>query len=84
MIHALEVAPTQQKAQLLQLLQTNAEDKVGQVLSIFKNCGVDEWAIELKEKYLTTAYQHLEDIAVLSNRKKPLTELARFLVQREY
>ena len=84
MIHALEVAPTQQKAQLLQLLQTNAEDKVGQVLAIFKNCGVDEWAIELKEKYLTTAYQHLEDIAVLSIRKKPLTELARFLVQREY
>ena len=84
MIHALEVAPTHQKAQLLQLLETNAEDKVEQVLAIFKNCGVDEWAIELKEKYLTTAYQHLEDIAVLSIRKKPLTELARFLVQREY
>ena len=84
MIHALEVAPTHQKAQLLQLLETNAEEKVDQVLAIFKNCGVDEWAIELKEKYLTTAYQHLEDIAVLSIRKKPLTELARFLVQREY
>ena len=84
MIHALEVAPEDQKMRLLQLLENYADDKVEQVLSIFKNCGVDEWAIELKEKYLSTAYQHLEDIAVVSNRKKPLIELARFLVQREY
>ena len=84
MIHALEVAPNDQKMRLLQLLETNTDDKVAQVLSIFKNCGVEEWAIELKEKYLSTAYQHLEDIAVVSNRKKPLIELARFLVQREY
>ncbi|MCY7422172.1 MAG: polyprenyl synthetase family protein [Chitinophagaceae bacterium] len=84
MIHALEVAPENEKARLLQLLEGNEEDKVEQVLTIFKNCGVDEWAIELKDKYLTSAYQHLEDIAVVSNRKKPLVELARFLVQREY
>ena len=84
MIHALEVASEDQKLRLLQLLATNADDKVTQVLSIFKNCGVDDWAIELKEKYLATAYQHLEEIAVLSNRKKPLIELARFLVQRDY
>ena len=42
-----------------------------------------EYAVQLKEKYIETALQHLEDIAVVSIRKKPLTELANFLVQRE-
>jgi geranylgeranyl diphosphate synthase type II len=45
---------------------------------------VDEWALELKNKYLDEALEHLEDIAVLSKRKQPLAELARFLVQREH
>jgi geranylgeranyl diphosphate synthase type II len=54
------------------------------MLSIFKSCGVDAWAKELKEKYVGAAFTHLEDIAVLSARKKPLKELAGFLVQRDY
>jgi geranylgeranyl diphosphate synthase, type II len=44
---------------------------------------VDDWANELKEKYLNLAHQHLDEIAVLSKRKEPLKELAAFLVQRE-
>ena len=62
----------------------NPADKVQKVLEIFKTCGVDEWARELKEKYLQTALTHLNDIAVLSSRKGPLEELAAFLIQREY
>lgn len=84
MIHALEVAEGAQKQELMTLLTTNPADKVERVLMIFKSCGVDAWARELKEKYLSTAYQHLEDIAVVSTRKKPMIELARFLVQRDY
>jgi geranylgeranyl diphosphate synthase type II len=45
---------------------------------------VDAWATSLKEKYLQTALQHLDDIAVVSTRKKPLMELADFLIQRDY
>ena len=30
---------------------------------------------EVKGKYITNAFQHLEDIAVLSVRKKPLDRL---------
>ncbi len=66
------------------LLAGNHPEKVSRVLKIFKECGVDEWAVKLKEKYVATAYQHLEDIAVLSVRKKSLKELAEFLVQRDY
>ncbi|WP_018612229.1 polyprenyl synthetase family protein [Segetibacter koreensis] len=84
MIHALEVATNEQKEELQNIMAINPEDKVKKVLSIYKSCGVDEWARSLKEKYVTEAFQHLEDIAVLSVRKKPLQQLASFLVQREY
>jgi geranylgeranyl diphosphate synthase, type II len=82
-IHALETASNQQKQELEQLLKTNDEAKVERVLSIFKDCKVDEWARELKEKYMQEAFAHLEDIAVLSRRKEPLKQLALYLIQRE-
>ena len=84
MIHALEVAAPATKKLLLQLMKENPADKVRSVLDIFKQCGVDKWAVDLKEKYTNLAFQHLEDIAVMDKRKKPLKELAAFLVQREY
>lgn len=84
MLHALEVANAEQRSRLLQLMQQNPPDKVEQVLQIFRDCNIDEWAKELKDKYLQTALQHLEAIAVRSVRKEPLQELANFLIQREY
>jgi geranylgeranyl diphosphate synthase type II len=84
LLHALEVCSDEQRTELKGLLQTNEDDKVNKVLKIFKNCNVDEWANELKEKYLATALKHLEDIAVISSRKKPLHELADFLIQRDH
>jgi len=44
---------------------------------------VDEWAKELKQKYFSFALEHLEEIAVRSVRKKPLEELAEFLMERD-
>jgi len=86
MIHALETADQGQLAELDRLMHDagiNAAEKVDGFLRIFKDCKVDEWARELKEKYLQTALSHLDDIAVLSNRKNPLQELAAFLVSRD-
>ncbi len=84
LLHALEVASSDQKSKLLQLMKENPSNKVEEVLNIFKACNVDAWANSLKDKYLQTALQHLEDIAVVSVRKKPLVELADFLIQRDY
>ena len=84
MIHALEIAGREQKEELQRLMTGDFEDKVARVLLVYKSCGVDEWARSLKDKYLSEALRHLEDIAVVSVRKKPLKELASFLVQREY
>ena len=84
LIHALEVAPDKQKAELKKLISGNSSDKVEKVLKIFKDCEVDKWAQDLKNKYITTAFERLEDIAVLNVRKEPLKRLAEFLVQRDY
>jgi len=83
LIHALEVATSKQAKDLKNLLQNNPVDKIDKVLKIFKLCNVDEWAKKLKDKYLQVALTHLEEIAVLSERKKPLKELAEYLIQRE-
>jgi geranylgeranyl diphosphate synthase type II len=84
LIHALETASPSEKEELEHLLQSNDDKKVDGVLNIFKQCKVDEWAKALKEQYSTEAFQHLDDVAVVSKRKEPLKELAAFLVQREH
>jgi geranylgeranyl diphosphate synthase type II len=84
LIHALETAPAAQKEKLEELLHANTENKVAEVTTIFRQCGVDEWARALKEAYLQQAMQHLEDVAVLSARKKPLKDLAHYLISREH
>ena len=77
------MAKPAQREELLRLLKTNEEGKIAAVLEIYKDCNVDEWAKELKSKYLEIAMDHLEDTAVLSVRKKPLKELAHYLMDRE-
>lgn len=83
LIHALESATAGQKTELLRLMKDNPADKVQRVLDIFKACHADEWARALKQQYLNKALQHLDDTAVVSARKKPLRELADYLIQRE-
>ncbi|HET6995546.1 MAG TPA: polyprenyl synthetase family protein [Chitinophagaceae bacterium] len=84
LIHALENATASQKKELHKLIAGTAPGKVENTIRIFKECKVDEWALQLKNKFLDEAYIHLEDIAVLSKRKEPLKELAGFLVKREH
>ncbi|NDF98874.1 MAG: hypothetical protein EB101_08115, partial [Chitinophagia bacterium] len=83
LIHALQCASEKDKQTLLSLLQSNPADKVERVLAIYKNCGVDQWALSLKQQLLDKALENLEQIAVLSARKVPLRELAAYLIQRE-
>ncbi len=84
LIHAFEVAGDARKKELQKLMAGESSDKIEKVLQIFHECKVDEWALQLKNKYLDEALVHLEDIAVLSKRKAPLKELAYYLVKREH
>ena len=84
LIHALESGSAAQKLALQELMKGNTSDKVEKIISIFQDCKVDKWALQLKNKYLNEALAHLEDIAVLSRRKDPLIALAHFLIKRDY
>jgi len=83
LLHALQTAGANERKELEELLQTDSEDKVARVLRIFRTCGVDQWAKELKERYANEAFAHLDDVAVVSARKTPLMELGHYLIQRD-
>lgn len=82
LIRALETANPTQLETLNTLLAADSEDKVEKVLEIFRACKVDAWAEDLKQKYMQEAMAHLEAIAVVSTRKKPLVDLANYLMNR--
>jgi geranylgeranyl diphosphate synthase type II len=84
LIHALETASGSEKTKLEKLLVSNAGNKVSEVLSLYKKFKVDEWAKQLKEKYLQEAFTHLDKISVEPARKEPLKKLALYLVEREH
>ena len=84
LIHAFEVASDAGKKELQRLVAGDSSDKIEKVLQIFRDCKVDEWALQLKNRFLDEALVHLEDIAVLSKRKAPLKDLAYYLVKREH
>ncbi|MBK7347377.1 MAG: polyprenyl synthetase family protein [Chitinophagaceae bacterium] len=73
----------QQKNEFNALLQSSNKEKVGKMLLLYKSCGADIYARQLKEKYYKQALQNLEEVAVISSRKKALQNLAEFLLNRE-
>jgi geranylgeranyl diphosphate synthase, type II len=84
LIRAMETATDAQRREMIALEKADPDTRIEGMLKLFRVCGVDAWARELKEKYLQSALRHLEDTAVLSRRKEPLQQLAAFLVQRDY
>jgi geranylgeranyl diphosphate synthase type II len=84
LIHTLETVSPNAKKELKKQERNNGNDKIEKTLEIFRDAKADQWALQLKDKYLDEALVHLEDIAVLSKRKEPLKELAHFLVRRDH
>ncbi len=83
LIHALEVASGNHLQELKYLLENDPPDKVEKILEIYEDCNVGEWSKKLKDEYLQKSLYHLEEIAVSSVRKKPLNDLAEYLIKRE-
>ena len=81
MVRALDTCRPEQRQQLL--LKDDRPDKVQEVTSIFRACGVDEWARAAKQDFMKKAFDHLEEVAVISNRKQNLKDLAMELLERE-
>lgn len=83
LLKALKDGTIAQKEELKRLAGTDSDDKVARVLEIYRDCKVDVWAQELKQEYLGKALHHLEETAVISNRKKPLEEFAFQIIDRQ-
>ena len=84
LIKTLEVASAAQRREIEALRSAAPDEKIAGMLGIFKACGVDSWALELKQQYHAAAVQRLEDIAVTSKRKEPLQHVVELLLQREH
>lgn len=83
LLKALELCNAAQRSRLQELLNSSPDDKVDQMLQLFRDCRVDTWAEKEKDRFQQQAFDNLEDIAVISTRKKPLMELADFLLSRQ-
>lgn len=83
LIHALDTADGSSRERLLYWQGRQGDQKVNEILSIYQNCHIDQWALQLKQKFLDEALGDLSQIAVVSNRKQPLRELADYLIQRQ-
>lgn len=83
LLKALELCNPAQRSRLKELLNTAPDDKVDQMLQLFRDCKVHTWAEKEKERFQQMAFDSLEAIAVISARKKPLMELADFLLSRQ-
>ncbi|WP_346237315.1 polyprenyl synthetase family protein [Niabella insulamsoli] len=84
LIQALEQCSTGQRQELKELMAGADKEKVPKVLQLYRDCKIDEWAREKKNLFLNEALDHLNEIAVISQRKLPLKELAQLLVKRDY
>ena len=84
LIKALEQASAAQLRELEEIEEDGSTGKIARCLAVYKACGVDRWARELKEQYKQKALHCLKQIEADPIRKKPLLQLADFLIQREY
>jgi len=83
LIYALEHAKDSDLLKLKDLLQIDHDNKVDEVLSIYKSCKADSWTKELISKYKSIAMESLAKIKTDEAARQPLHELAEYLIQRE-
>lgn len=84
LINALSNGTGVQVSAIKALLAGHTDDKVERMLELYRQTGADQLTMDLQKAYYDKAMFHLDEIAVVSPRKKPLLELAEFLIARDY
>lgn len=82
-LKTLQHANTLQYTAITALLERDDESKVPAMLSLYSNTGADVACREAVAYYSDKAFANLEEIDVPEERKKPLFELASYLLQRD-
>jgi geranylgeranyl diphosphate synthase, type II len=83
LISAQEKASVSQKKMIRDLLLSSSADKIQRMIEIYRIIGVDREAESAKKNYMERAYSHLDKIAVPSENKIALKDLAVYLLERE-
>ncbi len=83
LIKALQHANQLQHTAITALIGRDDETKVPAMLSLYSNTGADEACREAVSHYSDMAFANLAEIDVPEERKKPLFELASYLLQRD-
>jgi len=86
LLKAMELANESEKKTLNHWInQDNGSEseKINAVTQIYKQLNVQQLATELMERYLLTAFDHLEAVGVEKSRKNILKKLANQLMMRE-
>jgi len=82
-LHAMKSASDEDKKLLHDLHGQTHADKVDQVKGIFQRCGADQLILQQSEAYYNSAIQHLNALHADEAHKKPLLELAMWLLERQ-
>lgn len=85
-IKALELADQNQKAELVRLINDNEmedQEKINQVLKIFKSTHVRVYADQLKEAYRDLAFSHLAALKIDEADRVGLKEFGQYLLDRK-
>jgi geranylgeranyl diphosphate synthase type II len=83
LLKALENADDEQKNTINRLLQEDSENKVAEMLTIFKATGADVACRQAVAIYSEQAFNCLEEVAATGKRKEPLYDLAAYLLMRD-
>ncbi len=83
LITALQNATSAQRAEIEELLNSNAEGKIPAMLNLYAATGADAQCREAVAHYSQLAFDCLEAVAIPSKRKVPLHELATWLLMRD-
>ena len=81
--HALANSDETVKNEIEFLLNYKGEDKVGRMMNVFSATGADVACRIAVRQYSDLAFTCLEEVAIQSNRKTHLLELANYLLKRE-
>lgn len=84
LLKSLELADTTTKTKIKALLTMPAsQEKVMQMIQIFKELKVDKAILNLQKEYIQITLNLLQSLGVEEIRKKPLQELTYYLLSRE-
>jgi geranylgeranyl diphosphate synthase, type II len=84
LLKCLEKADVKQRARLHQLLASDDDSKVSNVLQMYTELSIREEAMQLKEHYSQLAFTALDNVAVPDSRKQEMRTLAEFLLNRDH